>query len=186
MRRIVVGVSGASGQIYAFRLMEALAANPEVETHLVVSDGARTCIEKETDLAVGQLEALADHRYDVRDMAARISSGSFRTEGMVVVPCSMKTASAIANSYSEDLLSRAADVTLKERRKLVVVPRETPLHSGHLRNLLRLSELGAVILPPMPAFYHRPRTIDEIINQTIGKILDQFSLEHQLFRRWGS
>jgi len=186
MMRIVVGVSGSSGQIYAFRLMQVLAADPEVETHLIVTGGARTCIEQETDFAVADLEAMADCVYDESDMAARISSGSFKTEGMIVIPCSMKTASAIANSYADNLLSRAADVVLKERRKLVVVPRETPLHSGHLRNLLQLSDLGAVILPPVPAFYHRPRTLDDVIDHTVGKVLDQFGIEHQLFRRWGS
>ncbi len=185
MMRIVVGVSGASGQIYAFRLLEVLREHPEVETHLVVSDGARRCIERETDRTADELVALASHCYDPSDMAARISSGSFKTDGMVIIPCSMKTASAVANSYSDNLVSRAADVTLKERRKLIVVPRETPLHSGHLRNLLRLSELGAVVLMPVPAFYHHPKTIDDVINQTIGKVLDQLGIEHRLFRRWG-
>ncbi len=184
--RLVVGVSGSSGQIYAFRLLQVLAADPGVETHLIVTDGARTCVEQEADFGVADLEAMADQVYNGSDMAARISSGSFKTDGMIVIPCSMKTVSAIANSYADDLLSRAADVVLKERRKLVVVPRETPLHSGHLRNLLRLSELGAVILPPMPAFYHRPRTLDDVIDHTVGKVLDQFGIEHQLFRRWGS
>ena len=186
MMRIVIGVSGASGQVYAFRLMQVLAADPGVETHLIVTEGARTCIEQEAEFGIADLEVLADEVYDASDMAARISSGSFATDGMIVIPCSMKTASAIANSYADDLLTRAADVVLKERRKLVVVPRETPLHSGHLRNLLALSELGAVILPPMPAFYHRPRSLDDIIDHTIGKVLDQFGIEHQLFRRWGS
>lgn len=186
MMRIVVGVSGSSGQIYAFRLMETLAANPEVETHLIISAGARTCIEQETELAVAGLEKLADFLYDPSDLAARVSSGSFKTEGMIVIPCSMKTVSAMANSYSDNLLTRAADVALKERRKLVVVPRETPLHSGHLRNLLQLSDLGAVILPPVPAFYHRPRTLDDVIDHTVGKVLDQFGIEHRLFQSWGS
>jgi flavin prenyltransferase len=186
MRRIVVGVSGSSGQIYAFRLMQALESDPKVETHLIVSEGARICIAQETDFTADQLESLADYVYKPSDIAARISSGSFMTDGMIVVPCSMKTASAIANSYSDNLLSRAADVAMKERRKLVVVPRETPLHSGHLRNLLQLSEMGAVVLPPVPAFYHHPQTVDDIINHTVGKVLDQFGIEHQLFRRWGS
>ncbi len=186
MRRIVVGVSGSSGQIYALRLMEVLAADPEIETHLVVTPGARTCIEYETDFDARHLEALATYAYSSTDLAARISSGSFKTDGMIVMPCSMKTISAIANSYSDNLLTRAADVALKERRRLVVVPRETPLHSGHLRNLLQISDLGAVVLPPVPAFYHRPQTLDDIINQTVGRVLDQFGIEHQLFRRWGS
>ncbi len=184
--RVVVGVTGASGQVYAFRLMQVLAAIPGVETHLVVTDAARDCFRAETDLSVEQLLALASYSYGPHDMAARISSGSFKTAGMIVIPCSMKTASAIANSYTDTLVSRAADVVLKERRKLVIVPRETPLHSAHLRNLLQLSELGAVVLPPIPAFYHRPASVGEIVDHTIGKILDQFDIEHQLFRRWGS
>ncbi len=186
MSRIVVGVSGASGPIYAFRLMEVLAADPTVETHLVVTDEARLCIQHEMDKTPEELDAMASRTYDIHDVAAAISSGSFKTDGMIVIPCSMRTASAIAHSYSDNLLTRAADVTLKEKRKLVVVPRETPLHSGHLRNLLELSELGAVVLPPMPAFYHRPKSVDDIINQTIGKVLDQFGVQHHLFRRWGS
>ena len=181
--RLVVGISGSSSPIYGIRTLEALKA-AGVETHLVVSSGARRTIELETTLTVEQVCALATVVYDERDMAATISSGSFRTDGMVVVPCSMKAAAAIAHSFVTDLLVRAADVTLKEGRKLVLVPRETPLHLGHLRNLVRAAEIGAVILPPVPAFYHAPKTIDDLINQTVGKILDQFNVPHALFRRW--
>src|SRR5262249_39679522 len=156
-----------------------------VETHLVVSDGAKSTIPLETRWTVNSVEALASTVYSNHDLAASISSGSFPTDGMIVAPCSMKTLAAIAHSFSADLLVRAADVTLKERRKLVLVPRETPLHLGHLRNMVRAAEIGAVILPPVPAFYHQPTTIDELIDQTVGKILDQVHIEHALVRSWG-
>jgi len=181
--RIVVGLAGSSSPIYGIRTLETLKA-AGVETHLVISDGARRTLPIEARRSVEDVEALASVVYDNHDLAAAISSGSFRTDGMVVAPCSMKTLAAIAHSYSDDLLVRAADVCLKERRKLVLVPRETPLHLGHLRNMTRATEIGAIILPPMPAFYHQPKTIDDIINQTVGKILDQFGVEHDLFRRW--
>jgi len=181
--RIVVGLAGSSSPIYGIRTLEALKA-AGVETHLVISDGARRTIPIEARRDVEEVAALATVVYDNHDLAASVSSGSFHTDGMIVVPCSMKTLSAIAHSYSADLLVRAADVTLKERRKLVLVPRETPLHLGHLRNMVQVTEMGAVILPPMPAFYHAPKTVDDIINQTVGKILDQFRVQHSLFRRW--
>lgn len=181
--RLVVGISGSSSPIYGIRTLEALAAGG-VETHLVVSRGAQRTIALETTWTIERVRALAAVVYDEGDMAAAISSGSFRTDGMVVAPCSMKTVSAIAHSFVTDLLVRAADVTLKEGRRLVLVPRETPLHLGHLRNLVRAAEIGAVILPPAPAFYHAPKTIDDLINQTVGKILDQFNVPHSLFRRW--
>ncbi len=181
--RIVVGLAGSSSPIYGIRTLEVLK-EVGVETHLVVSDGAKRTIPLETQWTVEKVEALATVVYDNDDLAASISSGSFPTDGMIVAPCSMKTLAAIAYSFSQNLLVRAADVTLKERRKLVLVPRETPLHLGHLRNMVRATELGAVILPPMPAFYHAPKSVDDIINQTIGKILDQFHIEHTLFRRW--
>jgi flavin prenyltransferase len=183
--RIVVGLAGSSSPVYGIRTLEALRASG-VETHVVISDGARRTIPIEARRPVEEVEALATVVYDNHDLAASISSGSFFTDGMIVVPCSMKTLAAIAHSFSDDLLVRAADVTLKERRKLVLVPRETPLHLGHLRNMVKATEIGAVILPPMPAFYHAPKTVDDIINQTVGKILDQFRIEHTLFRRWGS
>lgn len=181
--RIVVGISGASGAIYGVRLLEVLK-RLGVETHLVLSETAGETIEFETPYKLAEVQALATRVYPVTDVAAAISSGSFKTDGMVVAPCSIKTLSGVANSYNENLLTRAADVTLKERRKLVLVVRETPLHLGHLRLMTTAAELGAVILPPMPAFYHKPQTIDEIINQTIGKVLDQFGLDAALFKRW--
>jgi polyprenyl P-hydroxybenzoate/phenylacrylic acid decarboxylase-like protein len=181
--RLVVGISGSSSPIYGIRTLEALKA-ANVETHLVISAGAHRTIELETHWTADQVQALAAAHYDARDMSAAISSGSFRTDGMIVAPCSMKAVAAIAHSLVTDLLVRAADVTLKEGRKLVLVPRETPMHLGHLRNLVRAAEIGAVILPPVPAFYHAPKTIDDLINQTVGKILDQFNVAHTLFRRW--
>ncbi len=181
--RLVVGLAGSSSPIYGIRTLEVLK-EVGVETHLVVSDAAKRTIPLETQWTVEEVKALATVVYDNDDLAASISSGSFPTDGMIVAPCSMKTLAAVAYSFSQNLLVRAADVTLKERRKLVLVPRETPLHLGHLRNMVRATELGAVILPPMPAFYHAPKTVDDIINQTIGKILDQFHIEHTLFRRW--
>ena len=183
--RLIIGISGSSAPIYGIRVLEVLH-DLGVETHLILTEGARRTIALETNHTVDQIVALASATHDARNLAASPSSGSFRTDGMIVAPCSMKTLSAIAHSYSADLLVRAADVTLKERRKLVLVPREPPLHLGHLRNMLAVTEMGAVVLPPTPAFYHQPRTIDDLINQTVGKILDQFSLEHQLFRRWST
>ena len=185
MRRIVVGISGASGSIYAYRVLEALH-HTTVETHVVLSEQARRTIELETDLSVQDFEALAHAVHHDRDLAASISSGSFLTDGMLVIPCSIKSAAAIAYSLNSNLLVRAADVCLKERRKLVLVVRETPLHLGHLRTLVQLSEMGAVILPPMPAMYARPQSVDDVINHTVGKALDQFGIDHALFRRWST
>lgn len=181
--RIVVGISGASGAIYGVRALEVLH-KLGVETHLVLSGTAGLTIEYETSWKLADVTALATKVYPVSDVAAAISSGSFRTDGMIVAPCSIKTLSGLANSYNDNLLTRAADVTLKERRKLVLVVRETPLHLGHLRLMTAVTEMGAVVLPPMPAFYHNPRTVDDIIDQTIGKLLDQFGLDAALFRRW--
>jgi 4-hydroxy-3-polyprenylbenzoate decarboxylase len=185
MRRIVIGISGASGSIYGYRALEALA-NAGVEAHLVLSLQARRTIELETNKTVADFEKLAYavHRDD--DLAASISSGSFVTDGMLVIPCSIKSASAIAYSMNSNLLVRAADVCLKERRKLVLVVRETPLHLGHLRTLTQLAEIGAVILPPMPAMYAKPQSVDDIVNHTVGKALDQFGIAHGLFARWES
>lgn len=186
--RLIVGISGASGVIHGIRLLEVLREVPEVETHLVMSSAARQTIALETDLQVKDVEALADEVYRFNDIAASISSGSFRTAGMVVIPCSMKTLSGIAQSFSTNLLLRAADVTLKDRRRLVLVTRETPLHLGHLRLMVQVTELGAIVLPPVPAFYHRPRTLDDIINQTVNRTLDMFDIElpQDLFQRWVS
>lgn len=183
-RRIIVGLSGSSGVIYGIRTLMHLADLDDVETHLVMSEGARITIPIETDYSVDDVRALADvvHRPD--NLAASISSGSYITSGMIVIPCSIKSLSGIVHSYADNLLARAADVCLKEKRKLVLVVRETPLHRGHLEMLMKAADLGALILPPMPAFYHQPQTVDDIIDQTIGKAFDYFQLEHTLFRRW--
>ena len=184
MRRIVVGVTGASGSAYAFAALRALRAHTEYEIHLVMSAQARQTVAIETTETADDLEALAHvvHRDD--DLAASISSGSFLTDGMLVIPCSMKSASAIAYSLNGNLLTRAADVCLKERRRVVLVVRETPLHLGHLRTLTQLAEIGAVILPPIPAMYAKPRSVDDIIAHTVGKALDQFGIANDLFNRW--
>ena len=185
MRRLVVGISGATGAIYGIRLLEFLSKS-DVETHLVVSDSAEKTIRMETSWTLEQVKALATVTYNMEDVGADISSGSFHAEGMVVIPCSIKSLSAIANSYNENLLVRAADVALKERRKLVLVVRETPLHRGHLSLMLNVADAGAVILPPIPAFYFLPKTLDDIINHTVGRALDVFGIDHSLFKRWGS
>ena len=186
MKRIIVGLSGASGVIYGIRLLEVLQALPDVESHLVMSTAAATTIPLETDYTPEEVRTLATVEYRFKDIAAAISSGSFRTDGMIVLPCSMKTLSAIAYSFSDNLLTRAADVVLKERRKLILCPRETPLHLGHLRAMTLAAEMGAFIVPPMAAFYHRPRTIDDIVNQTVNRVLDlvDVTLPEDLFRRW--
>jgi len=185
VRRIIIGITGASGVIYGIRLLEALGRVEEIETHLILSLSARKVLALETNHQADQVEKLADVSHDPDDLAAAVSSGSFICEGMIVAPCSMKTLSMIAHSLNSNLLVRAADVTLKERRKLVLLPRETPLHLGHLRAMTAVAEMGGVILPPVPAFYHRPRTIEDIVDQTVGKALDQFSISHDLFQRWG-
>lgn len=184
--RLIVGISGASGVIYGIRLLEILRPLPQVETHLVMSTAAAQTIGLETDYTPAQVEALADVTYRFRDIAAAISSGSFRTSGMIIVPCSMKTLAGIAYSFSDNLLLRAADVVLKDRRKLIIVPRETPLHLGHLRTMQAVVEMGGLLVPPMPAFYHRPKTIDDIINQTVNRILDLVGIDlpEDLFERW--
>lgn len=182
-KRIIVGISGASGVIYGIRLLEVLR-DAQVETHAIISGAAKKNILLETNYAVADVEKLATHVHDEKNMAASISSGSFKTDGMVVVPCAIKTLSGIAHSYSENLMIRAADVILKERRKLVLVVRETPLHKGHLELMTRVVDFGGIILPPVPAFYHAPETIDDIINHTLGKILDCLGIENDLFARW--
>jgi 4-hydroxy-3-polyprenylbenzoate decarboxylase len=184
-KRIVIGISGASGVIYGVRMLELLK-EMDFETHLIISESGRLNIEIETGYKPRDVEAMADFIYDHKDMAASLSSGSFLTEGMVVIPCTIKSLSGIAHSYNENLLVRAADVTLKEKRKLVLVVRETPLHIGHLRLMTLAAEMGAHLVPPVPSFYHQPETIEDIIDQTIGKIFDYFGIEHDLFRRWGA
>ncbi len=182
--RIVVGITGSSSPIIGIRTLEALR-DAGVETHLVVSTGAYRTIKLETEHSLDDVRALAHAVHDPRNMAASISSGSFRTDGMVVAPCSMKAVSAIAYSFVADLVARAADVTLKEGRKLVLVPRESPLHLGHLRNLVRAAEIGAVIVPPVIGHYYHPASVDDVVDQIVGKVLDQFGIEHSLYERWG-
>jgi 4-hydroxy-3-polyprenylbenzoate decarboxylase len=183
--RIVVGISGASGAVYGVRLIEVLSARPDVETHLIMSAGARTTIQYELDRDPAEVEALADVTHAERDLAAAVSSGSFITAAMVVAPCSMRTLSGVANSAADNLIVRAADVHLKERRPLVLVVRETPLHAGHLRLMSEATAAGAVILPPVPGFYQRPQSVADIVDHTVGKVLDVLGIhDHELFRRW--
>jgi|SRR3569833_350260 len=181
--RIVVGITGASGAIYGVRLLEHLREHP-VETHLVATKWARVTIEHETGRTWEQVRSLADVTYGEGDQAAAISSGSFLTDGMVIAPCSVKTVAALATGFAHNLLCRAADVTLKERRRLVLAVRETPLHTVHLRNLVTLSELGAVIAPPLPAFYTQPESIDDLVEQSVLRLLDQFGLHEDSAVRW--
>lgn len=183
-RRLIVGISGASGVIYGIRLLEVLRANPEIETHLVLSPAARMTIVQETDYTVRQVLDLADVVHPFHDVGAAIASGSFRTMGMVIIPCSIKTLGAIVSGYTADLMSRAADVTLKEGRPLVLVVRETPLHLGHLDLMRRAARMGAVIMPPVPAFYGRPRTLQDLIDQTVGRVLLRLGIENDLYARW--
>ncbi len=181
--RLVVGISGASGVIYGVRLLEALKPLP-VETHLVMTRTAEVTLAHETDLKVAAVEKLADVVHGADDLAAAVSSGSFRTLGMIVAPCSMRSLGEIATGISSNLLTRAADVVLKERRKLVLLVRETPLHAIHLRNMATLAEMGAIIAPPVPAFYNRPKTLDDVIDHTVGRVLDLFDLDTGKVKRW--
>ena len=182
--RLIIGMSGASGVIYGIRLLEVLSRVEQVETHLVLSDSAKLNIAIETDRNAREVQALADEVYSNKDIAARLASGSFKTDGMIVAPCAVKTLSAIANSYADSLLVRAADVVLKERRRLVLVPRETPLHTGHCELLLKASQMGAILAPPMPAHYINPMTVDELVDHHVGRILDLFDLDPGLVQRW--
>lgn len=182
-RRLVIGISGASGVIYGVEMLRQLQGKG-YEIHLVISEAGKKNIEIETGQSADSVRALAHRVYDENDVGAALASGSFLTEGMVVIPCTIKTLSGIANCYTSNLLVRAADVTLKEKRKLVLVVRETPLHKGHLRLMTMAADMGAHILPPIPSFYHQPKTIQDIIHQTIGKIFDYLGIEHQLFKRW--
>jgi 4-hydroxy-3-polyprenylbenzoate decarboxylase len=182
--RLIVGISGASGVIYGIRLLEVLKEHTEVETHLIISNGGKLNISLETSRAVKQVEKLADVVHSDQNLAATIASGSFQTDGMVVAPCSMKTLSGIVNSYADTLMVRAADVVLKERRRLVLVPREMPLHEGHCRLMYEASLMGAIIAPPMPAFYNDPKSVDDIINHTVGRLLDLFGIDSGIVKRW--
>ena len=181
--RIVIGFSGASGIIYGIRLIEVLHSI-NIETYLIISEWAKKNIEIETDKTLEYVKSLSSVNYDNFKLDASISSGSFLHDGMVIVPCSMKSLSSIATGYDDTLISRAASVTLKESRKLIIVPRETPLSRIHLENMLKLQQAGAIILPAMPGFYHKPSTIEEIIDHLVGKILDQLNIKHDLFKRW--
>jgi 4-hydroxy-3-polyprenylbenzoate decarboxylase len=184
VRRLVVGISGASGVVYGIRLLELLREAPSVELHLIVSDAARRTIAEETDMSSSAVESLAARRYSNKDIGAAVASGSFKTDGMVIAPCSIKTAAGIAHCTADTLMVRAADVTLKEGRPLILLVRETPLHLGHLRVLTALAEMGAVILPPMPAFYHRPKQIDDLINHTLARVLDRLAIPQSLVPEW--
>lgn len=182
--RIVVGMSGASGAIIGIRLLEALRAHPDCETHLVLSRGAERTVHDETDYTVDQVCSLASVTHDIRDVGASIASGSFRAAGMVVAPCSMKTLAGIVTGYSDNLLLRAADVTLKERRPLILIAREAPLSGIHLENMLKAYQNGCTILPPMPAFYNRPTTVEDVVDHVVGRILGYFNLDFEKYRPW--
>jgi 4-hydroxy-3-polyprenylbenzoate decarboxylase len=181
---IIVAITGATGAVYGIRLLEVLATIKDIETHLVISAAGEKTIAYETTWRVNDVRKLAGYSYAVDDINAPIASGSFKNNGMIIAPCTIKTMSAVANSYSDNLITRAADVALKERRKLVLMVRETPLHLGHLKNMERLTEMGAIVMPPMPAFYHQPQTVRDIIDHSVGKALDIFDIKHELFQRW--
>jgi len=181
--RLIVAITGASGAIYGKRLLEILR-NKKIETHLIVSKAAEKVIEHELEMAKEDVEKLASHAYNIDDLKAPIVSGSFKTDGMVIIPCSMKTLAGICHGYSNSLILRAADVTLKEKRKLVLVPRETPLNVIHLRNMLDLVKQGVAVLPAMPAYYHKPKSLGSLVDYVVGKVLDVLEIEHALFGRW--
>ena len=185
MRKIVVGISGATGVVYGIRMLKALFESG-VETHLVITTSAVRNMLIETEYTMADLDPFASTIYDVDDVGAAIASGSFQIDGMVIAPCSIKTLSAVANSFNYNLLIRAADVNLKERRRLILLVRETPFHEGHLDLMMRVTRMGGIIMPPVPAFYHMPKTIEDIIDQSVGKVLDLFGIDASLFRRWGS
>jgi flavin prenyltransferase len=182
--KLIIGITGATGAIYGIRLLQILHDMKGIETHVVVSRAGEKTIEYETDFKISDIKALANFNYDIDNIGASLASGSFKRDGMIIAPCSMKTLAALANSYADNLITRAADVTLKEREKLLLLVRETPLHLGHLRNMTNITEVGAIVMPPVPAFYFKPRTLEDIINHTVGKALDVFNIEHNLFPRW--
>ena len=188
MKRLIIGISGASGAIYGIRLLEILQVMAEIETHLVITEAGQRTISQETEYKPADVQALADYIYPNKDIGAAIASGSFKTDGMVIAPCSMKTLSGIAHSRNDNLLTRAADVTLKERRPLILLPRETPLHLGHLRLMTAATEIGAIMLPPMPAFYNQPKSIKDLVNHTLQRCLDLLGIEPpgELSERWGN
>ncbi|PCI48226.1 MAG: 3-octaprenyl-4-hydroxybenzoate carboxy-lyase [Alphaproteobacteria bacterium] len=182
--KLIIGIAGASGVIYGIRMLEILKTIPDVETHLIMSKTGRMNISLETDYAPGDVEDMADRVYKNSNVGAAIASGSFKIDGMIVTACAMKTLSAIVHSHADDLLTRAADVTLKEQRRLVLMPRETPLHVGHCKLMYEAAQLGAVIAPPMPGFYGRPKTIDDMINHNVGRVLDLFDIDANIVKRW--
>lgn len=183
-RRLIVGISGASGAVYGIRLLQVLQNIPDVETHVIISKSARITVPYETDFSVKDVESMGDVVENVNDISASISSGSYLTNGMIVAPCSMKTLTSIVHSVADNLLTRSADVVLKEGRPLVLIPRETPLHVGHCKLLYEAAQMGIRIVPPMPAFYNRPKTIDDIVNHTVGRVLDLFDIDAGIVRRW--
>ncbi len=184
MKRLIVAITGASGVIYGIRALEVLRGVADIETHLILSpSGARTIVE-ETDHSVDQVRRLADHQYNYKDIGAAVSSGSFRTEGMLIAPCSVKTLSGIAHCYNDELVVRAADVCLKERRRVVLLFRETPLHAGHIALMAQATRNGAIVMPPVPAFYSRPQSVDALVMQTVGRALDLFSIDAHIVKRW--
>ncbi len=183
-KRLIVGITGATGVIYGIRILDLLK-DTEYETYLIISEAAKLGISLETTYTIKEVESMASHKYENTDISAPLASGSFKTDGMIVAPCTIKSLSSIANSYTTNLLVRAADVTIKEKRKLTLMVRETPLHKGHLRLMSMAADIGAHILPPVPSFYNHPKSIQDIIDQTIGKIFDYMDIPHSLFRRWG-
>jgi 4-hydroxy-3-polyprenylbenzoate decarboxylase len=183
-RRLVVAITGATGAVYGVRLLQQLSATPGVETHLVVSDAASLTLHQEVGLQKREVEALAHVVHRNRDIGASIASGSFQTDGMVIAPCSMKTLASVAHGLSDNLIARAADVVLKERRRLVLMVRETPFNLAHLRNMTAVTEMGGIVFPPLPSFYHRPATIDEMVEHTVARVIDLFGIEHALAPRW--
>lgn len=184
MKRLIVAITGASGAIYGVRALEALRASGEVEIHLVISPSAARTLKEETDFTIDDVRSLAHVVHNHKDIGASIASGSFKTEGMIVAPCSVKTLSGIAHCYDEDLIIRAADVCLKERRRVVLLFRETPLHAGHISLMEQATRVGAIIMPPIPSFYNRPQTIDDIVNQSVGRMLDLLNVSNNLVTRW--
>lgn len=182
--RLIIGMSGASGVIYGVRLLQVLQQEQDVETHLIMSSAAKLNIAVETDWSAKDVSAMADHVYSNKDIAATLASGSFKTDGMIIAPCAIKTLSAVANSYADSLMVRAADVMLKERRRLVLVPRETPLHTGHCELMYKASQIGAIIAPPMPAHYINPKSVDDLVDHHVGRLLDLFDLDPGLVKRW--
>lgn len=184
VRRIIVAITGATGAVYGVRLLGALSTTPGIETHLVVSDAAALTLRQEVGMQRRDVEGLAHVVHRNRDIGASIASGSFQTDGMIVAPCSMKTLASVAHGLSDNLIARAADVVLKERRRLVLMVRETPFNLAHLRNMVAVTEMGAVVFPPLPSFYHRPATIDDMVDHTVGRVMDLFGVEHAMAPRW--